>query len=118
MEKVNVDGNYLNSMYLASDSFRFMIDLNSCYEDLIHLVHSKKRGRASLDKHIYIVGCLYKGLNLIKKNWQYVDGLPKEYLYMVFNIVKLAKSEELEEALELYNDEDFQKLQENYVKTR
>ena len=63
MEKVTVDGNYLNSMYLASESFRFMIDLNNCYEDLIRLVHSKKRGRASQNKHEYIVGCLSKGLN-------------------------------------------------------
>ena len=118
MEKVNVDGNYLNSMYLASESFRFMIDLNNCYEDLIRLVHSKKRGRASQNKHEYIVGCLSKGLNLIKNNWQYVNGLPKECLYMVLNIVNLAKSEEFEEALELYNGEDFHKLQENYVKTR
>ena len=37
---------------------------------------------------------------------------------MVLNIVKLAKSEEFEVAVELYNGEDFQKLQENYVKTR
>ena len=118
MEKANVDGNYLNNMYLASESFHFMIDLNNCYEDLIRFVHSKKRGRTSLDKREYIVKCLSKGLNLIKNNWQYVNGLPKEYLYMVLNIVKLAKSEEFEVAVELYNDEDFQKLQENYVKTR
>ena len=37
---------------------------------------------------------------------------------MVLNIVKLAKSEEFEEAIELYNGEDFQKLQENYVNVR
>ncbi len=118
METGKIDGNYLNSMYLASDRFHFMIDLNNCYEDLIHLVHSKKRGRASWNKREYIVKCLSKGLNLIKNNWQYVNGLPKEYLYMVLNIVKLAKSEEFEEAIELYNGEDFQKLQENYVNVR
>ncbi len=115
MEKVK-DSNYLNRRYLASDCFCFMVDLNNCYENLIFLVNRKRRGLTNWDKHEYIMECLSKGLDLIKTNWQYVNGLSKEYLYMVFNIVKLAKSEELEEALEFYNGEDFQELQENYVK--
>ena len=64
------------------------------------------------------INILRKIIKLIWGNLDSIDKFPKEEFYMLLNCVCLARSECMEMALYLNNNEKFKELEENYKKLR
>lgn len=55
---------------------------------------------------------------LIWSNLDVLEKFPKEEIYMVFNCVRLARSEKMKDAIELSNEGNYRLLEENYTNLR
>lgn len=99
---------FTNAMYMLSPSYRFRIDLNNKYNDLC-LAIKKRRYAKRILQDILIFIC---------NNFEYVNCLSKEELYMVLNCIRLARSEGMREAVNISSSEEYQKLEENYTNSR
>lgn len=95
---------------LLNPVFNFRVELNEGYNDLCYFI------RKSWKKNIPIV--LTSLLYLIKENWEHVDKLSYEELYMVLNVIKLARSQKNMEAIHLAETDLFRRLNEEYSKLR
>lgn len=97
------------SNVLLHPVFRFKVELNGLYNKLCFSIQKSK-------KSIPVV--LNELLCLIQKNWEHVDKLPYEELYMVLNVIKLARSQKNVKALRLAATNLFQQKNEEYSKLR
>lgn len=74
--------------------------------------------KAQGDKHYDIVNILKKMIYMLWNCWEYTKVFSKEDLYMIINIVKLAKSEGIRYARNIYLEEEYQKIYRNYTNSR
>lgn len=59
-----------------------------------------------------------QAMRIIIENWQYVDKLPREDMYMVLNILKLARSKGFKCYSPYYNSLKFKEMCEEYTNSR
>lgn len=94
---------------LLHPALHFKVELNGLYNKLCFSIYKSK-------KSLPLV--LNELLYLIQENWEYVDKLPYEELYMVLNVIKLARSQKNSKALRLAATSSFQQMNEEYSKLR
>lgn len=124
----------MNDMYMASLSYRFRIDFNEEYNELCRIINTdyeiyfdykyvdtdykSAEEKAYNDKHNDILLILRKMIYMLWNCWDFVKLFPKEELYKVINVVKLAKTEQIRYAKDLFIDAEFKELEENYTNSR
>lgn len=94
---------------LLDKDIAFCNELNRKYDELCFHVR-KKKGYFN-----YYLGDI---LDFVCGHWEDVDKLPKEDMYMVLNVLKLARNVNMGMYWEYYESEKFQKMCENYTNSR
>ena len=101
--------NSVSDVYLTNPVLSFKLQLNEEYSLLCWMIHHNKKKICSQFINI---------LEFIIENWEYVDFLANEEIYMVLNIIKLAHSKGMTKVNFIYESEKFQTLNENFTKSR
>lgn len=89
--------------------FAFRIELNKNYSNLCWSIRKQKKSIP-----MYLRQILY----LIEDNWEYVQQVPMEELYMVLNVLKLARSQGYKKYSYMYDSLVFHALDESFMNSR
>lgn len=139
---MNKDLLLMNDMYISCPSYRFRVDFNENYKELCRIINTDyelyyegkyeddaieyAREKADYDKYNDILKILKEMIYMIWNCWDYIEKFPKEELYMVLNVVNLAKNEvdiiyrieSIPYAKKISISKEFQNLCQNYKNLR
>lgn len=111
----------LEQYVMGNKTVIFYVEFKKLYESFcnsLYYDYEKKYGYNKIDsekerqKDCMMV--LREIVYLVWKNLEQLDHFPKEELYLVLNCVRLARSEKIEDAIDLSQVEKYRQLEENY----